>query len=171
MPGDGPLKKMRKVEPEIPITPMLDMAFQLLTFFVLTYRPAPTEGQFSMNLLPAQPATKMEAQASVDTTPSDVPAALKTLPTILRASDNGGLGQITLGENNVADLGSLKKELEAIVNDPTLPFDQALIKVDRRLRYAELMKVINVFNSLEPKPLTKISFGELEPGDEIGATP
>ena len=25
----------------MPITPMLDMAFQLLTFFVLTYKPAP----------------------------------------------------------------------------------------------------------------------------------
>ena len=161
---------MRKTEVEIPITPMLDMAFQLLTFFVLTYRPAPTEGQFSMNLLPAQPATKMEAQASVDTTPSnDVPAALRTLPTILRAGDGGLLGQITLGENNVDDLAKLKTELQAIVNDPTLPFDQALIRVDPQLKYSELMKVINVFNSLEPKPLTKISFGELGPGDDPGS--
>ena len=40
---------------------MLDMAFQLLTFFVLTYHPAPQEGQFVMTLLPAQPATAMAA--------------------------------------------------------------------------------------------------------------
>ena len=50
-------------EPNVPIAPMLDMAFQLLTFFVLTYHPAPAEGQFVMNLLPAQPATAMAAGA------------------------------------------------------------------------------------------------------------
>ena len=50
---------MRSMEIEIPITPMLDMAFQLLTFFILTYRPAPSEGQFSMNLLPPQAATEI----------------------------------------------------------------------------------------------------------------
>ena len=166
------MRKLRKTEVEIPITPMLDMAFQLLTFFVLTYRPAPTEGQFAMNLLPAQPATKMEAQASVDTTPSnDVPAALRTLPTILRAGIGGDLGQITLGENDVPDLATLKTELQALVNDPSLPFDQAIIRVDPQLRYAELMKVINVFNSLEPTPLTKISFAELGAGDDPGGGP
>ena len=52
------------MEIEIPITPMLDMAFQLLTFFILTYQPAPSEGQFSMNLLPAQPATEMERRST-----------------------------------------------------------------------------------------------------------
>ena len=42
-------KKIQKSEePQIPITPMLDMAFQLLTFFVLTYKPAPSEGQISV---------------------------------------------------------------------------------------------------------------------------
>ena len=49
---------------EVPITPMLDMAFQLLTFFILTYHPMPVEGQFVMNLLPAQPATQMEAEVT-----------------------------------------------------------------------------------------------------------
>ena len=48
------MKKSKAAEVEVQITPMLDMAFQLLTFFILTYRPAPAEGQFSMNLLPAQ---------------------------------------------------------------------------------------------------------------------
>ena len=31
---------------------MLDMAFQLLTFFILTFRPAPIEGQISLRLPP-----------------------------------------------------------------------------------------------------------------------
>ena len=37
-------------------------------------------------------------------------------------------------------------ELKEIVNDPTLPFDQALIKVDPQLKYAEVMKVIDIFS-------------------------
>ena len=35
---------------------MLDMAFQLLTFFIPTFRPAPIEGQISMRLPPPQGA-------------------------------------------------------------------------------------------------------------------
>ena len=58
-------------------------------------------------------------------------------------------------------MDELKKELESFVNDPVLAFDQAVINVDPRLKYAEVMKVIDVFNSLQPKPLTKISFSEL----------
>lgn len=38
------------VEPELPITPMLDMSFQLLAFFIMTFKPAPTEGQIAMTL-------------------------------------------------------------------------------------------------------------------------
>ena len=38
------------VEPDLPITPMLDMSFQLMAFFIFTFRPAPTEGQISMAL-------------------------------------------------------------------------------------------------------------------------
>jgi len=40
------VRRSKQVEVEVQITPMLDMAFQLLTFFILTYRPAPTEGRF-----------------------------------------------------------------------------------------------------------------------------
>jgi biopolymer transport protein ExbD len=162
-------RKKRKPDEEvtIPITPMLDMAFQLLTFFILTYRPAPSEGQFSMNLLPSSPATDFRAAATAEATaPNDsVPAALRTLPTVLRAGAGGQLGRVTLGEQDIQGMAALKKELNTILKDPTLPFDQALIKVDPNLRYAELMQVIDVFSSLK---VTKISFQELGAGDGDG---
>jgi biopolymer transport protein ExbD len=149
---------------EIPITPMLDMAFQLLFYFVLTYHPAPAEGQFSMNLLPAAPATDLRAQANEDTAKAEetLPAALRTLPTILRAGEGGRLGRVTLGEQDVQGMAALKVELKAILEDPTLPFDQALIKVDPNLKYSELIQVIDVFSSLK---VNKISFAELGPGE------
>ena len=159
------MRKMRKEEIEIPVTPMLDMAFQLLTFFILTYRPAPAEGQFSMNLLPAQPATVISQEAPKDQSNDVLPTELRTLQTVLHAGGDGLIDQITLSDNPVENLADLKTQLESLVNDPNLQFEQALIKVDPALKYAELIKVVDVYASLQPKPLTKISFKELTPGD------
>jgi biopolymer transport protein ExbD len=149
---------------EVPITPMLDMAFQLLTFFILTYHPAPSENQFAMTLMPAAPATDFRAQAAAEAaaTNDSLPASLRTLPTVLRAGDQGLLGRVTIGEQEVTGMDALRKELETILKDPTLPFDQALLKVDPNLRYSELIKVIDVFSSLK---VTKISFDELRPNE------
>jgi biopolymer transport protein ExbD len=168
------VKPRKQEDVEIPITPMLDMAFQLLTFFILTYHPAPTEGQFSMNLLPAQPAVAMDAPAAdAPASNNDLPAGLKTLPVTLRSGGEGTLGQVTLGENQIDGMEAFTKELTAILKDPTLPFDQTVIKVDRNLKYAELVKVINVFTEIkgaDGKPrVTNISFAEL--GTDEGAAP
>ena len=38
------------IDPDLPITPMLDMSFQLLAFFIMTFKPAPTEGQIALTL-------------------------------------------------------------------------------------------------------------------------
>ena len=162
------MKRSKSEGPEIPITPMLDMAFQLLTFFILTYHPAPQDVRFAMNLLPAQPATSMEAPAPTpENAPTDLPAGLRTLPTTLRAQPDGTIGRVTFGDNEVQGMEALSKELSAILKDPTLPFDQALIKVDPKLKYSELIKVIDVFAD---NKLTKISFAELGSEPE-GATP
>ncbi|MFO1019164.1 MAG: biopolymer transporter ExbD [Planctomycetales bacterium] len=39
-------------EVELNLAAMLDMAFQLLAFFILTFRPSPIEGQIDMQLPP-----------------------------------------------------------------------------------------------------------------------
>src|SRR3954469_12161039 len=104
------METMKRQEVEIQITPMLDMAFQLLTFFILTYHPAPTEGQFNMNLLPAAPVLDANAQPAPDTpvNPNDpIPAALRTMTTTLRAGPSGEIGKITIGEVDVIGLKDL----------------------------------------------------------------
>jgi hypothetical protein len=147
---------------------MLDMAFQLLTFFVLTYRPLPAEGQFVMNLLPVQPATSITAEAPSEAASDKLPASLRTLPTILRAGEGGSLAQIAVGEQTIdTDPAALEKELDKYFQDPNLPFDQTLLKVDPRLKYSELMKVINAFSNafVRGKKEPKVSFDELVPGE------
>jgi len=147
---------------------MLDMAFQLLTFFVLTYRAAPVEGQFMMNLLPPQPATSITAEAPSDQPSDSLPTTLRTLPTILTAGAGGQLDQIKVGETVIAnDPKELARELDKYFQDPDLPFDQTIIKFDPRLRYGELMRVINVFSEafIRAKKPPKLSFDELQPGE------
>ena len=47
-------KRRSQSDVELNLAAMLDMAFQLLTFFILTFRPAPIEGQISLRLPPPQ---------------------------------------------------------------------------------------------------------------------
>ena len=157
-------------EPNVPIAPMLDMAFQLLTFFVLTYHPAPQEGQFVMSLLPAQPATAMAAApaANQPVASNDLPVSLRTLPMILRAGDGGSLGRIVVEQTEVPnDPKALEEALGKYLQDPDLPFDQTLLKVDPNLRYSELMTVINAFSNAFAKSGKdmKLSFVELRPDE------
>ena len=90
---------------------------------------------------------------------------------MLRADNDGSIGQITLLDNPIANLEALRTELQSLVNDPNLQFEQALIKVDPQLKYSELIKVVDVYSSLKPKPLTKISFAELGSTDDNGKEP
>lgn len=48
---------------ELPVTPMLDMTFQLLAFFILTYHPSAVEGQMEFSL----PSAASSPQPLVET--------------------------------------------------------------------------------------------------------
>ncbi len=163
------MRRMRSQEVEVQITPMLDMAFQLLTFFILTYRPAPTEGQFSMNLIPAAPAIDMAAEAPAadqEQANNELPAALRTLTTIVIAAPDGGIARIIIGENEYQTLDQLKARLIEIVADQSLKFDQAVIQADPALSYASLIQIVDVFAGPAVN-LTKLSFTELDPNGGV----
>lgn len=49
-------KPREQAEVELPITPMLDMAFQLLVFFIFTYKPSALEMHIDGKLLPPKAA-------------------------------------------------------------------------------------------------------------------
>jgi len=91
------------VEPDLPITPMLDMSFQLLAFFIMTFRPAPTEAQIAMTLPKEEGGV---ATASFPSASDDKPVRY-----IIRveASDDGQIKKMTLKEaetaNEPLDLG------------------------------------------------------------------
>jgi biopolymer transport protein ExbD len=159
----------RAEEPTVQIAPMLDMAFQLLTFFILTYHPMPTEGQFVMNLLPAQPATSAAADAPTDAADDrKLPASLRTLPTVLKAGPGGVLAEISIGDKTITtDPAALENELYTYFQDPGLPYDQTLLTVDPNLKYSELIKIVNAFSNAftRAKKPPNIAFETLNPGE------
>lgn len=86
------------VEPDLPITPMLDMSFQLLAFFIMTFKPAPTEGQIALTLPKEEGGPSMQAPPSLsdDTKP-------KHFIVRVAATDDGRIEQMSLFEEGSAD--------------------------------------------------------------------
>ena len=80
------------VEPDLPITPMLDMSFQLMAFFILTFRPMPTEGQMALAL-----PDKIGGGSSISDPLSDNWADDVTV--IVTASTEGRISGITLSDS------------------------------------------------------------------------
>lgn len=108
-------------EVELPITPMLDMAFQLLFFFILSYRPSAREGQIETTL-PSTAATRKIGEEDRDplaTTGEKVPEAdVPVQLTIMATTRNGhDLSQITV--QGISDAVKAK-----------LKVDPALAKLD-----------------------------------------
>jgi len=128
---------------------MLDMAFQLLTFFILTFKPAPVEGQISLRMPPPQPLANANATKQAGATDSKDPVqGFNTLAVILTADDSGKLAHIYVAQQEVpVDEGPLKlfyDYLSKVLNDPGSPFDQVIIQVPPKLHYSELMRVMGV---------------------------
>jgi len=159
-------KKHRKQgEVELNLAAMLDMAFQLLTFFILTFKPAPVEGQVQLRMPPAQPITATSGQkAGSDASNANPVKGLDTLVITALAKDNGDLAQMAVGETSMGSVQALERKLAQVLGDPSLGFEQVVVQVDSRLRYDGLMSVIDVCTRQKlpnGDTLTKLSFVEL----------
>jgi biopolymer transport protein ExbD len=163
-----------KEEVELNLAAMLDMAFQLLTFFILTFRPAPIEGQLSLNLPPPVPITNVAAEQPADSGDAGM-ASTNSLVIAIRADHDGnvagvsvGPGRAFVGPANAYNLHELDRQLRVLFGIQHTPYDQVLIRVAPALRYEDLMKIIDVCTRQklpDGTRLQKISFTELlEPG-------
>ncbi len=166
-------KKRDQGSVEMNLAAMLDMAFQLLTFFILTFRPAPIEGQLSLNLPPPVPQTKVEPNQNVGEGIGDV-LAMETLHLHVIANERGDVNELKVEANPVVqgrfdESNSLRldKKLQSLFAVQQIPFDRIQIAVDGRLRYGELMKIIDVCHRQhlpDGSSMQKISFTEVEVG-------
>lgn len=74
------------------ITPMLDMTFQLLTFFIFTYNPSALEGQFPISLASGQEAGPKKSEPT--NTPAGPTLTRPNVTVIAKARDKGRLSSI-----------------------------------------------------------------------------
>jgi biopolymer transport protein ExbD len=160
-------KRRSQGDVELNLAAMLDMAFQLLTFFILTFRPAPIEGQISLRLPPPQAVVvskdaKPAGENTKDTSPIQ---GVNTLTISIFANPKTGeIASLGIGETQVPSVAALNGRLHEVFADPGNPFDQVIVQVTDGCRYDELMKVIEICTHQvfpDGKKLTKLSFVEV----------
>ncbi len=152
-------------EPNLPVTPMLDMAFQLLAFFVMTYHPSDLEGQMELSL-PSEAISKAQDKEDIKSdAPADKNQDLKlsaNLTVIVRTQrdnvNNGLISGISLQDDSgtapVDTLDKLRDELKkrsATVENK----ENIKIQADSKLKWEE---VINVMDVCQQAGFKNISF-------------
>lgn len=163
-------RKRHQDEVELNLAAMLDMAFQLLTFFILTFRPAPVEGQVAMRLPPPQsisPVIQEGATPGADLDDTNPVKSVNTLTITAFAKPDGSLVSLAVGDTMLAvdrNLRGLNDRLQTVFSDPGNPFEQVIVQVGGDLRYDELMRVVDVCTKQslpDGQKLAKLSFVEL----------
>jgi biopolymer transport protein ExbD len=133
------------VEPSLPITPMLDMSFQLMAFFILTFRPMPTEAQLGLSLPKEAGGPSQVAPAN----PLDVED--DELVVQVTAADNGGVaevvaaprsGEVKLGPDTGKLFAYLKERAAGAAAEKKPPPKLRLEMADR-LSYQFVVKLVD----------------------------
>ena len=159
-------KKRSQEDVTLNLAAMLDMAFQLLTFFILTFKPPPLEGQISLSLPPAQVVAN--ATGKNDAGSTDKPAidikGVDTLTLTIFANDSGDFGTMGVGANQAKDLRDLELLVTKAFKDQNSPFEQVIIQSSPKLRYDKLMQVVDICSRQKKsngEKLSKLSFIEI----------
>ena len=155
---------------ELNLAAMLDMAFQLLAFFILTFKPAPIEGQINLKLPPPQPVTNVNSgqQAGANEQNNSAVKGLNSLVISIFSTAGGKIATMAIGEGSVTGLTALENRLKGVLGPESgASFDQVVIQVSSRLKYEELMRVVDVCTRqtlANGEKLSKLSFVELPEG-------
>ena len=175
-------------EVELNVTAMLDMAFQLLAFFVLTFKPPPGEDQIYLKLPPAQPVAGMTGTqaAGADETkdPKDVKTT-KSLTVNLLDRNSGSITDVAVGIPSVSmkpiPFNDLEKELRGYFKakeenessgqkgNAQGDYEQVVINASPTLRWEEVMKVIDLCTKFttgkgDKLPAVRLSSAGPDPG-------
>jgi biopolymer transport protein ExbD len=168
-------QKVEFVEPDLPITPMLDMSFQLLAFFIMTFKPAPTEGQIAMSLPPAEEGG---ASSAIPDITSEKP---KKFVVRVTATDGGAIANMNISEEGTADdkgrdIGAdpaaFHKEMSALAEKEKqriaaseakgikIPPPKLTLELGSKLRQASVVQLLDHsvragFSDIAPVPLDK----------------
>ena len=130
---------------QLQMTPMIDIVFQLLIFFIMTFRIVAQEGDFNIEMPLAAPSEGL---------PDDIP--LPPMELRIQASPNGDVSNITLNNRSIADWDQLRSEIIRVVGDdrgPSSAQESAEIKldVDYGLHYKHVVNAITAVSGYKVK--------------------
>jgi biopolymer transport protein ExbD len=147
---------------KLQMTPMIDIVFQLMVFFVFTFKITAPEGDFNV---------RMPAQAGVAAEPSETPL----LKVRLRAGEDRNLAGVELGDVPItgADpFGQLQTRIRGLVDDSAGPGSveqEVEIESDFELRYKYAMDAMTAITGyIDPatgerhKLIEKVRFAPLQ---------
>lgn len=161
-----PRRAKRPRPPEevaFPVTPFLDMAFQLLAFFILTFQPPSQETRLDL-YLPTVPATLPTAPRGREIASNLEDPDLETdLLVRAEADDRGALSSLKFGETripNVADLESRIRQYNQLLNGRPL---RVRFQAPDRLRYEDAAKVIGACEAAGVSSIRLIEEGVSKP--------
>jgi len=145
-----------------PVVPMLDMAFQLLAFFILTFQPPGRETRLDLELPAAAAALPAGAE---------VPGPEEVLTVRAEAAADGRLRALRLGPIPVADAADLIDLLRRRMEAPLMGRERSVALVaDDRLLYEEAARRLGACAAagvetvrLVPPPAPASSGGEATP--------
>jgi biopolymer transport protein ExbD len=142
---------------------MLDMIFQLLVFFILTFKPVIDEGQFGVNIA----GLGMSGAAALPTTvpgigddsaadPNDIQFVPPLRVRLVAGPDRHlATNGIILGDRPLQSMAYLQFELRTLVRGSPDDFE-VVIEADATLRYEHIVQAVN---AISHAGLKKINFG------------
>lgn len=158
-------------EVELNLAAMLDMAFQLLAFFILTFQPSPVEGYLQLLMPPPTPVTQVPTETITPSSDgSGISPDLQTLNLFLGSSPDGRLTYIRAGSKTILQgpltAGSseaVKEQLKALLGSGITSFEGVQLHVDSQLQYEDLMRVVDLCTQQtlpDGSALSRVSFVE-----------
>ena len=122
---------------ELQMTPMIDIVFQLLVFFIMTFKIVTQEGDFNVKM-------PLAAASGAEVDPTSLDMTLR-----LTANDNGDLTGIQLNDRDFSAFDDLHRHIISLVggDQPDSARESAEIEIDAdyQLRYEY---VIQAFTSV-----------------------
>jgi len=154
---------------ELNLAAMLDMAFQLLTFFILTFRPAPVEGEIAMRMTPAASPSNTTVRPGAEFPPTADPSGgLDSLAIRVTANPQGGIDSLAIEDQSLG-IENLDGRLKSLLADRNNVLKQIVIQAGSNLHYDSLMNVVDKCARQKlagGEPLKKIRFVEFADGKE-----
>lgn len=161
-------KQDTEAKVEINTAAMLDMAFQLLAFFILTFNPSDVEIQISMLMPPDRPVSGSGDSSAPQVDVQDVDTSMP-LPIMVYSNPDRSFREIQVGGDTIV-AGSVQEFLTAFEANVSSKFQNAGfeavdLKVDSNLGYEFLIRIMEVCTRqklYDGTNLSKISLNEIK---------